>query len=102
MGIEGTGGTRRAQANPNRPRAGGWRYGLVSKHNNGGPAFPETFIHDPGMTLRDWFAGQALGWMLACAREYWDTHTGEPVQGCVAYAASAYAMADAMLAERDR
>lgn len=39
----------------------------MSEHDNGGPAFPRTVqawngnltAHD-GMTLRDWFAGQAL------------------------------------------
>jgi hypothetical protein len=41
----------------------------MSKINNGGPAFPSTIQYFPddknaneeqGMTLRDWFAGQAL------------------------------------------
>ena len=40
--------------------------------NDGGPAFPfvvhgsisEHQVHDPGMTLRDWFAGQAMAAML--------------------------------------
>ena len=77
----------------------------MSKTNDGGPAFPiPAHIIGPheykdamsGMTLRDWFAGQAI---VACldldqqAKEYvkeeWE-----------AWAASAYAMADAMLAER--
>ena len=42
--------------------------------------------HSPGMTLRDWFAGQALATI----------HSG-PMD---AVAGLAYAMADAMLAER--
>lgn len=44
-----------------------------------------------GMSLRDWFAGQALGGMLA------DPAT---LAGCPKVAAAAYDYADAMLAER--
>ena len=40
--------------------------------NHGGPAFPSEGeghgnpkYHSPGMTLRDWFAGQALAGLLA-------------------------------------
>ena len=35
---------------------------------DGGPAFPmasDVSGHQPGMTLRDWFAGQALAGLLA-------------------------------------
>lgn len=62
---------------------------------DGGPAFPETIAITPsgdvypgyhGMTLRDWFAGQALAGMVA--RE------------CDAAPVYAYFLADAMLAER--
>lgn len=46
-----------------------------------------------GMTLRDWFAGQALtGWM----------HDGLPRDRDDVVARECYAMADAMLAERSR
>lgn len=60
------------------------------------PAFPVvgTSRHHDGMTLRDWFAGQALtGFIAACASfsEIRDDET------C---AIRAYAMADAMLEER--
>lgn len=44
-----------------------------------------------GMTLRDWFAGQALAGLSA------KNHAGG-----VSIAKSAYALADAMLAERGR
>lgn len=57
----------------------------------GGPAFPYSFY--PGMTLRDWFAGQALAGMLGCPLQ--------PQSGPDMYARDAYAMADAMLAARE-
>lgn len=49
---------------------------------------------DPGATLRDWFAAQAMVGLLSADRE----------SGAVwaAFAADAYAMADAMLAARKR
>jgi hypothetical protein len=68
--------------------------------NDGGSAFPceqhetldgswnQTF--DPGMSLRDWFAGKALAGLLA------DPRTGSPEQ----YARATYDIADAMLAAR--
>lgn len=60
----------------------------VNAANLGGPGAYEP---DPGMTLRDWFAGQALtGWM----------HDGLPRDRDDVVAHECYAMADAMLAER--
>lgn len=72
---------------------------------NGGPAFPVTAdaLVDlsssdgssqrlTGMSLRDWFAGQALAGMLA------NPHA--PQSGADMYARDAYTVADAMLAER--
>jgi len=43
---------------------------MSNQINDGGPAFPAQDWqakgnHHPGMTLRDWFAGQALGWVAA-------------------------------------
>ena len=67
----------------------------------GGPTFPipgsEYSTTDYGMTLRDWFAGQALtGVMAACAN---DTRgQSEPHEAM--FARKAYAIADAMLSER--
>ncbi len=84
---------------------GRFAYGIVH-HNedyqmrDGGPAFPHvieeeydtgyhlTDVHE-GMTLRDWFAGQALSRLV---------HVGERDPDEVAELA--YAIADAMLNER--
>lgn len=71
---------------------------------DGGPAFPRTMgwngltdyeehrcsDDQTGMTLRDWFAGQALAGILAATT----------VAGPGESASRAYGMADAMLAER--
>ena len=67
----------------------------------GGPAFP---ISIPGcgdngcwgMSLRDWFAGQALGGVISTAAKGWGTIVPEGIaQNC-------YLFADAMLAEREK
>lgn len=75
----------------------------------GGPAFPETgergkAAGGEGMTLRDYFAAQA---MPAVYRDFWDdVRAGR--NGCVpgdwkmGIAIDAYAMADAMLAARTK
>lgn len=75
---------------------------------DGGPAFPESIDHEgrvwhcPGMTLRDYFAGQALVGLIQHTKEI----------GCLArqggektdeyLAGSAYEIADAMIAEREK
>ena len=71
----------------------------MSTRDDGGPAFPHrglnsdgcTDIIEPGMTLRDWFAGQALAGMLA-----------NPNCGLSngSLARRSYNIADAMLAAR--
>lgn len=79
------------------------------KHTgDGGPAFPMPFSTDehttpcnasimqPGMSLRDWFAGQALAGMLV-SRAYL---TGELRHDYAAH--DSYVFADAMLAERTK
>ena len=73
---------------------------MSSETKDGGPAFPggidkdhEMFQrpHFRGMSLRDYFAGQALAGLVA----------GPAVLGaCKDIALCAYALADAMLAER--
>jgi hypothetical protein len=64
---------------------------------NGGPAFPckDAGIVFSGMTLRDWFAGQALAGFLA-------SYSGENVTlpRTADAAERAYDYADAMLRER--
>jgi hypothetical protein len=66
---------------------------------NGGPAYP-TYYHPTegfdreGMTLRDWFAGQALGAMLT------NEIAGAAEKSYVAE--QAYYYADAMLEQREK
>jgi hypothetical protein len=56
------------------------------------PAFPVNWDHDDkGMTLRDWFAGQALGVVPDHLRQLQTDHR-------IKIAEWAYGMADAMLA----
>ena len=74
---------------------------------DGGPAFPAT-VYDkaqhlwyevPGMSLRDWFAGQALAGLAACPT----TSLNNGMRGkntSTGHAALAYEMADAMLAKQ--
>ncbi len=65
----------------------------MNKKNNGGPAFPvhrDLEEYDPGMSLRDYYAGQALQGLLAsdaCAPEK-------------EFARRSFAMADLMLEAR--
>ena len=74
--------------------------------NDGGPAFPEqpsyntphgtiTVNTNPGMSLLDWFAGQALSGMHA--RDTYDDGQATPQQR----AKLAYIDAAAMIAERE-
>lgn len=82
--------------------------------DTGGSAFPQSFATDKnggmytasdkygaeagGMTLRDYFAGQALAGIAACLppnSNYW---TGDPPTEIVK---QAYKLADAMLAQKE-
>ena len=68
----------------------------MSEINDGGPAFPvewKTFNGGlGGMSLRDWFAGQALAGLLA------NTECHATPEG---YASDAYMQADAMLKAKE-
>ena len=64
----------------------------MSTINDGGPAFPKHgYVGRDGMTLRDWFASQALVGLVGRA----ETNDG------LAIAKDAYVIADAMLAARE-
>lgn len=83
---------------------------MKNYQNDGGPAFPVPMIESPnhgpvpvttygnlgGMTLRDWFAGQALPVVAMPASD------GSICQNTEKLAAWAYELADAMLAERNK
>lgn len=74
----------------------------MSKINDGGPAFPEAIAVGPagdvypgmgGMSLRDWFAGQALAGYIANA-EFGGSKSSIVAVDC-------YGLADAMLKARE-
>jgi hypothetical protein len=65
----------------------------MENKNKGGPAFPVSCpIGNSGMTLRDWFAGQALAGYCVSDLPF------QP-EGAAEWS---YNMADAMLKERDK
>lgn len=68
---------------------------MASGDEDGGPAFPVPGIAGSilGMTMRDWFAGQALAGIQASLK-------GEDPWDPKADAGLAYDLADAMLAQR--
>ena len=73
---------------------------MTDKPNDGGPAYPTLHIPDSsppawsGMSLRDYFAGQALAGIMTTDIAM-EMHSHE-------IASEAYHRADAMLAERDK
>lgn len=82
----------------------------MDKPNNP-PAFPRTgegfgnSLYDtPGMTLRDWFAGQFIreAWDIACSAKYEGETAAKSAAVFAVASRIAYEMADAMLAERER
>lgn len=70
----------------------------MAQHDNGGPAFPVAaqFVHNEGMTLRDWFAGQAL----AATIQKWEGSTPDNFPEIIA--GISYTFADAMIAAREK
>lgn len=89
----------------------------MTKVNDGGPAFPErrctkVMATGPngqaepimetvgGMSLRDWFAGQAMVGLTAHPKCGPVGHGYETATNCVAR--EAYALADALLSERSK
>lgn len=80
----------------------------MTKINDGGPAFPvplnpgesyQSHALCDGMTLRDYFAAKALGYMLGVGGLR-DTCTFATPEGRSTAAKCCYLMADAMLAAR--
>ena len=70
----------------------------MSTKPDGGPAFPRT-SHEwgtEGMSLRDYFAGQALHSL------YFDTKLADDKREASGMAALAYLVADAMLTKRGK
>jgi hypothetical protein len=76
---------------------------MSNQPKDGGPAFPRPGFAYPngnaeypesGMSLRDWFAGQALPWCLA--------EFGGNAKGMTQPVEASYQIADAMLAERNK
>lgn len=78
------------------------------KRKDGGTAFPTPVhrgmhdrdpVYDPGMSLRDWFAGMALQGMIAA---YWEGERGPNADESKTMTRGAYQFADAMLREREK
>ena len=91
----------------------------MSKENDGGPAFPQDLQgrrgDDPdmqGMSLRDWFAGQAMPALMTNANAVFVSAAksdspealklAKAAYSETAIAAGAYALADAMLEARNK
>ena len=64
----------------------------MTKKKDGGDAFPRAEHFFPGMSLRDYFAGEMLSGILANSED-WDEQV---------VAHNCYKMADAMLDEREK
>ena len=76
---------------------------MVLPHIYGGPAFPQT--NDSwfeGMTLRDWFAGMIIGGVIDVFDLIAVGSDAAKAKKSIEMAQAAYALASAMLAERDK
>lgn len=83
---------------------------MNTTQDDGGPAFPESasgpypngevVVGRPGMSLRDWFAGMALQGMVGPALVDAARQRVKPESVPPKLAEGAYAISDAMLAER--
>lgn len=85
-----------------------------TKFYDGGPAFPHTDLNQPlkspaitGMTMLDWFAGQALvGWLAGPCQgdvlDDYDANTEEFAQHQKLVAETCYGYAESMVAEKRR
>jgi len=73
---------------------------------DGGPAFPAQHFdlaeHEHGMTLRDWFAGKTLMGVLSGFDKDAQRILQRENEPTAAVAKACYAMADAMLKERNK
>ena len=78
------------------------------KRDDGGSAFPipgQRIVVSYGMSLRDWFEGQALAGMTSCIElmtSVQSTAKGDGIDAASVTAACAYDLADAMLVERGK
>lgn len=65
------------------------------------PAFPNNIRQDKGMTLRDYFAAQVVSVVIAdCLRHH--VHEESIQDHYPSIASTAYGLADAMMAERQK
>jgi hypothetical protein len=67
---------------------------------DGGPAFPSFQRDYHGMSIRDWFAGQALTGLMANPTPLIDTAGATVLRTPDVMASCSYKVADAMLAAR--
>jgi len=76
--------------------------------DDGGPAFPATYEHEDctaeyhGMTLRDYLASSALNGLAGLCHDLDSSELPSDASQAEVVAVNAYAIADAMLAERKR
>lgn len=73
---------------------------MASAPKDGGPAFAVEHCQHNGMSLRDWFAGQAIGQVIEnCAGDIYAMAAFPTPEAY--FARKAYQVADAMLAARE-